>query len=814
MQHAIRHAVRFLQRSPAFSVPAVVILALGIGANAAVFAVAWAVLLRPLPFLDQHALVVMWDRDDRRSPVWEVSYRNFADRRAQNGSFTDLAATGSTNWSLRLARAEGPTVLPFAAVSGSFFDVLGVRPLLGRSFVPADATPSSAPVVILSEGTWRALFGSDPQAIGRSAAINAGTGTQAFTIVGVMPAEVDYPRGAAAWIPLEPLLAGFSRQAGFDLLESRDFGVLYIVGRLKRGVDAAAARAEMDQIVARQGGSDSTGRRAVVTPIAEQLFGPVRPALRLLVAAALLVLTLACANVVGLLLARLAADRRRLAIQIAIGARRSHLLKQSFADAAALTACGAIAAAAVASWGVPLLVAMAPADVPRLADVTLRQPAVIAFLLAMVTATALVCGAAPLFVILRQRDVCVLRPAASGPASTLRARSTLVALQTAAAFVLLVAAGVTVQSFRDVRQIDPGFNAERLVTFNVSAPDDKYPKGAVNARFVRPALDAVRSLRGIRAAAAVSLRPFELGPIGADVAVLLEGQSPEDRGASRKNPTLNSEVVTPGFFEVMQIPVLEGRGFTEHDSADAPAVAVVGRSAARALWPGETAIGKRVLISDDAPGGWRTVVGVVGGVLYRGLQAPRLDIYTPYLQSDRAAGHFMVKAAGDPAVFLDALAPAIRAVDPGAAVDGIVPMHAVIARQTAPWRFAATLFSMLSALGLAIAIVGLYALVARQVAERTREIGIRVALGARRRQIVTVFLSRLAWVVGAGIAAGAAGGLLGTQALDSLAFGSRGTNLYSYAGVVLVLLGAAAAGTYWPLRRATAVDPLVALKEE
>jgi len=725
LPRSLLYGLRFLRRNISLTVPAISILALGLGANVAIFAVTYAVLLRPLPFPDQQALVIMWERDERRNqPVWEVSYRNFVIWESQNTSFSHLAALGSLSWSLRLMQKDGPMTLPFAAVSGSFFDLFRTGAALGRGLTRADDQRSSPAVAVLSHSAWRNQFGSDPNVIGRSAMIDPGTGLRAFTVVGVMPPEFDFPRGAAAWLPLAPVLAGFSAQSGFDTLEARDFGVLYVLGRLKTGANADQARAELGAIVGRLTGTREagTGRSGVMTPLPDHMFGQVRPVLLLLTGAALLVLLLTCANVVGLLLAHLSANGRTLAIQIALGAERSHLMRQTLAEAAALVVSGVAAAVVLASWSIPILIALAPENVPRLNEVTFRTPVLIGLLPAAVTVITLLCGVLPLIILLRRTHAELLRPDAMGPTTTLGVRNGLLVFQTALAVVLLVASTLTVRSFSVIQRLDLGFNPSGLITFDVLPPAGKYAKEQTNGRFYREVIEGLRTVPGVSSVAALYLRPFEFGPIGSDAAVILEGQSPKDREAWRRNPTLNAEAVTPDYFRVMQIPLLQGRAFSDSDSADSAPVVVVSLSAARRLWPGENPIGNRLLASYDSPkGSWQTVIGVVGDVRYRGLTQVTSDLYKPYLQSEDAVKHFMVTSSVDMSELIGRIRSTIRSVDPSAAVDAIRPMNDAIDRQVAPWRFTAILFSLLAALALVVAMIGLYALLARQVVERTRE---------------------------------------------------------------------------------------------
>ena len=812
-------AVRAFRHDLSTVIPAIGILGLGLGANLAIFAVAYAVLLRPLPMADQQALVIMWERSPQQSvAVWEVSYRDFKDWESQNTSFASLAATGSVNWSARLIGKDGPVVLPFAAVSGGFFEVLGSAPALGRVLRRADDHRSAPGIVVLSDSTWRNHFGGDPAAVGRTAMIDDGAGVSAMTIVGVMPPGFDCPRGAAMWIPIERTLGRGSREAGFDMVEERGLGILYVLGRRKPGVTIAAATSEMNAIVGRltSTAGPETGRSIVITPLVDFIFGQTRPALVLLIAGAALVLLLTCANVVGLLLARLSAHRRDLTVRLALGASRRHLLRHAAAEGAALVALGMSAAILMAFWGVPLVTSLAPTTIPRLDSIELFGAAPMAFGFAIAALAAIACGLLPLLVVLPSTSrVSLGQTEGTIRTATPRARNGLVVAQAAIAVVLLTAAALTVRSFQSIQAVQIGFDPAGLITFDLLSPPDKYDDKEANDRFYRVALERIRALPGVAGAAALYLRPFEFGPIGSGVAVLREGQAPKDRNAWRANPTLNAEAISPDYFSVMSIPVLRGRVFTERDTRASTPVVIVSLSAARRLWPGEDPVGKRLMTNYDWPtGGWQTVVGVVDDVKYRGLTEATLDLYKPYLQSEDAVKHVIVKTSEDPVALMERLRSDIRALEPAAAIDAVRPLREVVDRQLDPWRFAALLFSLLAALALLIAVVGLYALLAHQIGERVREVGIRMALGAGRAAIIRLFALGVARLTIAGLAIGMICAAIAGHAMRSLLFDVRPIDTASYAIGGTVLLAAAAAGAYWPIRRAANVDPIVALRHD
>jgi predicted permease len=812
-------AARFFRRSHKMALAAAGMLAVGLGANVAIFAVGYAVLLRPLPIADPDRVAVMWEHaQGQATGVWEVSFRDFRDWQTQNLSFAALAATGSINWPLRLLQADGPVPLPFAAVSGTFFDVLGARPQLGRALTVADDERGSTRVAVLSDGTWRNRFSSNPDIIGTVVTIDDGAGFVPVTVVGVMPRDFDYPRGAALWMPIVPALARQSVEAGYDMLEERRLGILFVVGRLRDGVTLERASAEMDAIVGRltSTASGGAGRSSVLTPLTEHLFGQTGTALRLLIVAGAGVLLLTCANAVALLLARFTQERRGLFIRRALGAERRHLFGQALVEAAALAAVASAGGLLFAMCIVRIAPALAPETVPRIADVTLAAPAVVCYALAAALIVALACGILPLSNVLRRATLNGLAGVTDTRTSTLRVRYGLVIGQTALAVALLVVAGLTIRSFSAVRHVSLGFDPDGLTTFDVTAPSKTYSNTELNQQFYRAALDRVRQLPGVALAAGVFLRPFEYGAIGSGAAVVLEGENPRAEDAWRKHPALNAESVTADYFRVMGIPLLQGRVFTDADGPNAPAVVIVSLAAAQRLWPGQNPIGKRLFASyDRPPGDWQTVVGVVRDARYRGLGEKTLEtLYKPYLQSTDPVQHFIVRSEGATSAFVGGLRAAIRDVHARAVVDAVRPLAAVVDREVQPWRFQTYVFTALSSVALLIALSGVFATLAQHVAEQTREIGIRLALGARRAQIVTWMAGRTFRLTLAAIALGIAVAAASSKVLAALLFGVRPVDPLSYAAAVIIVMFGAIAGAWLPLRRATMVDPTDALRRE
>ncbi|HWK11076.1 MAG TPA: ADOP family duplicated permease [Vicinamibacterales bacterium] len=814
-----RDAVRPFQRSGTTAAAAAAMLALGLGANIAIFAVAYAVLLRPLPIRDANRVVVMWEHAATAAVgVWEVSYPDFRDWQTQNSSFGALAATGSINWPLRLMQADGPVPLTFAAVSGTFFDVLGARPQLGRALSPADDEPRSTRVAVISDAAWRDRFASNPNIVGTAITIDDGAGIAPVTIVGVMPRDFDYPRGAALWMPIVPTLSRQSAEAGYDMLEDRRLGILFVVGRLRNGVTLERARAEIDAIIDRIPASTAAAARrsSVLTPLPDYLFGQTGTALRFLILGGAIVVLLTCANAVALLLARFARDRRSLFIRCALGAERRHLFRQAITEAGGLAAAALVGGFLCALWVARAARALAADTVPRINDVTITAPAVIGYAAVAAVLVALACGVLPLGIALRQSSIQGLAATADTRTSTLRVRYGLVLGQTALAVTLLVVAGLTARSFAAVRHVYLGFNPADLITFDVTAPSRTYANTALNQQFYRAALDNVRALPGVADAAGVFLRPFDYGAIGSGAAVVLEGEDPAAENAWRKHPAVNAESVTPDYFRMMGISLLQGRGFTDADGPKGPPGVIVSAAAAERLWPGQNPIGKRIYASyDRPPGDWQTVVGVVSDVRYRGLGEKTLEtLYKPYLQSIDPVQHFIVRPTGPAYAFVGGLRSAIRQVHPHAVVDAVRPLAAVVDREIEPWRFQTYVFTALSCVALLVALSGVFATLAQHVAEQTREIGIRVALGARRAQIVSWLAGRTFRLIIVAAALGIATAAVSSRILAALLFGVSPVDPVSYIAAVVIVMGGAMAGAWLPLRRATLLDPIEALRRE
>ncbi len=803
----LRTSARSLVRAPSLTALAVLTLALGIGATAAVFSVLDSVMLKPFPFEHQDRIALLWHRDEpRHQPFVEISYPMFEAWRDGSRGFEALAAMASVNYGVVWTGGGAePVQIQGRLVSGEFFDVLGTRALLGRALAPADNRHDSPHVVVISHGLWARAFGADPDTLGRTVTLD-GTPT---TIVGVMPAAFAYPPGADVWVPVVPTLPQ-------SVLEDTICWAVAI-GRMRPGLDLAGARSELDRIIRESPALHHRGEPlvSVITPVVEELLGDMRPRLQLISAAVGLFLIVACSNVAGLLLVRAITRRRELAVRIALGASRGAVLRLLLCESALLACAGGGAGVLLAAWAVGAIAALGPRDLPRLQDAAL-DGRVLLFALATAILAALISGLVPALHALRREGDGVPREDAGGSVggrSGHRLRALLVASEVAFAVVLLFGAGLLVHSFVRLRGVDLGFDPTHVLTMEVAVADAEAAKPA-SLRLRQAALvQKVAALPGVESAALVLLRPL-WGHVGMDWYFTVEGQSPED---AARNPLLNLEAVTPDYFRTMGIRLLAGRDFDARDADGAPGVVVVSRQLAARYWPGADPIGKRLRMA--MPGTrydkqWMAVVGVVADARYRELEAARLDVYVSHLQSNDPLRHLVVRTTGDPTAIAASVRGVVRAAEPEKPVDDVATMDAIVATALRGSRFGAQVLAALALLALALASVGLYGVMAQAAAQRTREIGVRMALGARARDVVALVARQGLGPAAAGAAIGFVASLIGARVLRRLLFEIGPADPASLAAVASALLVVAALASAVPARRAARVDPMRALRHE
>jgi putative ABC transport system permease protein len=805
----LRQALRQLGASPGFTITALATLSLASAATTAIFSAVYAVLLSPMAVREPDAVVIGWGRDPARTEgVVELSYLDVADLGRASRHLASTAAVGSHAWSAVLDEAGEPTRLSTAGVSGSFFETLGAQPLLGRVLLPADDVPNAESVAVMSHGLWARRFGSDSSIVGRTIRLD----NEPTRIVGVMPAGFDYPRGVELWAPLAPGLSAAAATWKTDVL--RNVGVLYLVGRLRPGVTTAVASEELSGIARRLEASSVTriGEQVELEPFLDHVIGPTRPALWALFGAVAVLLAIACANVSGLMLTRVTVRARDRAVRQALGASDRVLAAEWIAETLVLAIAGGVAGLLIAQWLAGAIVALAPEGIPRLDQVAISVPVAL-FSGVVMTLVALLCGLAP------AREAGVLDVVetlkedgrSSTSSRTLRARSGLLVVQIGLAVVLLVGAGLILRSFAGMRQIDLGFDPARVLSVQV---DPRIEPERQNA-WVDNLLSRLATHPEVEAAGAVYLRPLALGPIGQGTQIVLEGQ-PDTPEIAARNPLLNYQVATPDYFRAMRTPLKRGRAFTAEDRATAPRVAIVSESTASRLWPGQDPIGRRFLTSTFERGtgrkAWRTVVGVVSDVRYRGLGEMQLDMYDPALQTPLAATDLMIRTSADPLALAGVVQAEARAMEPNVIITGITTMDAVVGRAMAPWRFASWVLALFAALALLLSTIGLVSVVSLDVVHRQREFAIRLALGAPPGEVV----SRVLRVTLARVTLGAILGLIAagvfTRALGALLFGVPPLHWPIYGAVLLVVVLTALIAAWAPVRRAARIDPIAILR--
>jgi len=803
LRQDLAHAVRRLARRPGFTLVAAATLAVAIGGAVAIFSVAHAVILRPLPYAEPDRIALVWQSDrERGQPFVEMSYPAFRDWRASNPAFEDMAGLPSTNQTWTMSGRGEPVELVGRLVSWSFFDVLGVRPALGRPLVAEDDRRGAPRVVVLSHALWRDRFASDPHVVGASLALDG----DPFTVVGVMPESFAYPAGVELWTPLVPGVSELAEQPGVWWMSA--------IGRLKPGVSLAQARRDMAAHASEYNREkyQAPGVTTVLTPLAEAVLGPTRPALLALLGGVLLVLIVACVNVAALQAVQADERSAETALRLALGASPARVARGLLAESLLLGLLGGGLGVLGALAFVPLLKALSPRAVPRLAEARLDAATLavaLGFTLAAVAATAL----APMLAAGRRplREV-LSAGSRSLAAGSSRLRTGLVACEVALALVLLVGAGLLVRSFVALRQAPLGFDAGRLLAFDAGGSEKRHPDIAQQRRYFEELLPRLRVLPGVESVAAVTLRPL-WGTVGMDWPFTVEGQSPKD---AERNPLLNFETVTPDYLKTMRIPLVRGRAFDDHDRGGQPGVVIVSDALARRYWPGQDPIGKRLKIPlppTEYDQAWLTVIGVAGDARYRELTATRLDLYMPELQSDHRLNHVVLRAKSDAAGLPAAILATLRALDPEQPAPRILAMTDVVHEALAGPRFTARVLSAFALVGLLLSALGLYGLVAHAVGRRRREIGLRVTLGARPRHIARLVLREGLLPAALGTALGLAGAALAGRLVSKLLFGVGPTDPLVLAGAAALLLAVAALAAALPARRALRLEPAVVLRE-
>lgn len=797
----VLQAGRSLLRTPVSSTVVILILALGLGLNTAIFSVVHGVLFQPLPFASPERLVVVEGRQADRAPDrFGTSYLDFQDLRANQRTYDQMAT--SAYWTFTVTGLDTPLRLVGNRVSGSFFPMLGVAPVLGRVIGPDDDAAGADEVAVLSHGLWVRVFGASPDAIGRVLPMN-GVSTR---IVGVMPASFRYPaEDVELWTAMRGELDTVPRNSRFFVT----------MGRLRQGVSPREAEADLVAVtanLAREYPDAYRDWQPAVTPALAELTSESRPRLLLLFTAVVTVLLVACVNVTMLLVSRGSVRAREFAVRSALGAGGWRLARVTMLESAWVGLIGLAGGLLVAVPAVSWLTSLAPPEIPRLDNVTLSRP-VFGWAALAIGLFVVIGGLAP-FLRLRRVSASAFRGSTVAGSSRRLGRRLMVAAQVGAAFALLIAAGLLARSFSRVLDIDPGFDSTNLALVRVFLTPPTYRSTESQVRFVTDAIERLEATPGARDAAAVSQPPFDDEGAGTTLPVALVGQAYQPG----THPVVQYRTVSPGYFDTVGMRLREGRGVTTEDRNGAPLAAVINDTMARQLWPGESAVGRRFTFADNRNVGELTVVGVVNDVATNGLeQQERPTVYAPYVQRSLVFLRwmtFVVRTEGDAGAHLSSIRSSLQALDPNQPLYGVTTMDRVIARSLAERRFSMTLMLAFAGLTLVLAVLGLYGALAQAVAQRLREIGVRLAVGAQPGAVFRLVVGDGLRVVAGGILLGFALAWATSERIESLLFGVEPFDGMTYFGIAVLLFGVGLLASAIPAARASRVDPVIVLRTD
>lgn len=803
----IRLSVRALRRSPGFVVFAVLALALGLGANAAIFSVVDAVLLRPLPFHHSDRLVEVWeDGSNMGFPKAVAAPANVVDWKRRNHVFTDMAALRGD---LRVLNGAGtPEQLEGSQVTANLFPLLGIAPILGRNFIAEEDRPGGPRVVLIGYGLWQRHFAGDPAIVGRGIWLN----NQKYTVLGVMPRGITFPDKSEIWLPL-----ALSPREWAD----RGFHSLRVFARLKPGVMLAQARREMAGLAAQLAAEypkTNTNLGALVVDLRDQLVGDLKPALWAVAAGVGCVLLIACANLAGLLLTRAAGREREFAVRVALGAGRVRLIRQALIESLVLGVLGGAAGILVALFALPFLRHLVPITLRAWSEPRIDLASLVFVVLLSVLA-ALLFGTLPALVLSRPELATALRQGGRVAArSGTRTRKLLIVSEVAMAVILLVGAGLLTRTLWALAHVPLGFHPEGLMTMRTTlpiSPSSPYSTFLARSRFYQRVLDRVTAMPGVVSAGYTTFLP--LTNAEGTSPFIVEGVPPPPPGRS---PDANHRVVSANYLQTMGVRLISGRFFRESDGPDAPPVAIINQAMARQYWPGQDPIGHRFRLQRDAEDAWFTIVGVVENVRQMGLDRnSRAEMYFPCTQPAGTVGYFTprdlaVRVKDDPKAYTKAIEDAVWSVDRDQPIADVMTMDEVIAGRLLSRDVAVKLIGAFAGLALLLAALGLYGLLAYTVSQRRREIGVRMALGAQPRQVSTAILEEGLRLVTLGLIVGVAASEIVMRALQSLLYGVAATDAWVLAASAFVLFLVAMIASYLPAHRASTIDPVSALRYE
>ncbi|PYU65539.1 MAG: hypothetical protein DMG49_23995 [Acidobacteria bacterium] len=803
----LRFAGRMLLKNPGFTAVVVLTIALGVGANAAIFSVVHAVLLKPLPYPESDRLVMVWEKvslPNYQNDQNEPSPGNFADWRSQNSVFENLGAY--RNRSFNLTGAGEPVRVEAEQVSAGLFSVLKVNAALGRVFTAEDDQPAGRHVVVMSDGLWKSRFGSNAKILSKTILLDG----ESYNVVGVMPPDFHFPdRNDQLWVPIAMTSQDLANHGSHFLL---------VTARLKRNVTLAQAQGDLNRLaqhLTELYPDTNTGVQAKVIALREEIAGPMRPVLVALFGAVGFVLLIVCANVASLLLGRASARHREIGIRIALGAGRIRILRQLLTESALLALLGCVFGLLFARWGILTLKLLNPPHIPRMDEIHI-DTSVLFFSLAISVLAGFIFGVLPALQATRDNINDSLKEGAreSAGGASLRTRNLLVILETALGVVVVIGAGLLLRSFLILERVPLGFQPRSVLTFRIIPRGERYSQLAGRTAFYQQAMERIEALPGVKSAAAVSFIPLTFARSS-------KGFSIEGRvaPAAGEIPMAAYDAVTPGYFGSLQISLQSGRDFSWGDTPQAQRVVIINKTMARTYWSGEDPLGKRIKFgTPDDPFPWWTIAGVVGDIReYDVLTAPRPTVYLPVSQADDSnylLRDWVVRTNGDPLTIASSIPAAMRQVDPDLPVSRLRSLEQLRNISVAPQRFSLSLFGLFAALALVLAAVGIYGVMTYSVAQQTREIGIRIAMGARRGDVVKLVLGEGLRHAALGVILGLAGAFALTRLMERLLYGVRPTDPITFACVTLLLAGVALLACYLPARRAMRVDPIIALRHE
>jgi putative ABC transport system permease protein len=804
LSHDLRFALRSLTRRPVFTAVVVLTLALCIGATTAIFSVVNAVLLEGLPYRDPERLVMVWSNDSKGEvPRNVVSAANYFDWQARSRSFESLGAY-FPNWNLTLTGVDEPERLQVAVASSSLFQLLGVRPALGRAFDKSEDVPGSPRAVVLSYGYWQRRYAGDPAIVGKPMMLDG----ESYAIVGVMPESFVLPGSETAIFASLPTLG--------RLLQGRIPHLLSVIGRLKPGMTIDRARQDMTSIaraLETEYPETNTGWGVTLVPLDEQVSGDVRRPLQILLGAVMLVLLIGCANIGSLTLARTATRQRELALRTALGAGRGALRRQLFVESLLLAAGAAVCGVGLALLGIRALVASAPESLPRLREVTI-DARVLGFTALVSLVAAMIFGLMPAMRASLVSVGDVLREAGrshSGGRRSRRLASAVVGGEIALALILVVGAGLLINSFVRLRSVDPGFKAERAVAMRLALPQATYRDPHRRVAFYDDLIARVRALPSVSAVGAITRLPLNASALTTRLS--FEGRAVLPQA---ERPQVDLRSISGDYFKAMGIPLVAGRAFRDEDARDSAAVpvAVINQTLARLHYRGQNPVGLRLTTDDPSRGLWFTIVGVVGDVRDGSIRdEPAPQIFTNAQQTASSALTIVARTTAAPATLARAVRHEVGLVDPNLPVSDVTTLNQVLDKAVVRERFLTTLLGLFSALALVLAAVGVYGVVNQGITQRTQEIGIRMALGARGRDVVRLIGVELSVVVGGAIIVGLGGAMASTRLLAKLLYGVQPTDIATFSGAAALLALTAALSAAIPARRAARVDPMVTMRQ-